>query len=199
MAASIVFTSWSVADGTTVWSLGDISVITYTPGTTFLGGALATMGITISGSDFSNPVSITCQITGPSSGFGGSALIDTSSIVTFTGSTAIGTVSNFVGIPSPINGSHTLKASLGTATPGGGTVTFTFSYNTGGGNIPLCWTLTCMRRNGKLFQTRGSGRLPSEIKVPHDCDPSTSIVYEDGIFIPQHHYKLVHDGVQIKP
>lgn len=185
---TITFGSWS-NDSSTVWNFSNTSVITYTPGTTFLGGATATISVTVSGSTFLTPVFIACTLTGPVSGFNGSALLDISTFCNY----------NSIGTTSVSNGVHTLKATLGTATPGAGTVTWNFSYDTGGGNTPLCWTLTCMRKNGKLFQTSGAGRLPSDIKVPPDCDPSTSIVYEDGIFIPQRYYKLVHNGVPIEP
>lgn len=57
---------------------------------------------------------------------------------------------------------------------------------------PVCWELTAMRRNGKWFRDHGPGRLPSEIRVPLDVVPNTSIVYEDGVLVPRSWYKIKH-------
>lgn len=173
------------ADG---WNLGDISnIFDVTTGSQLFTGA--TMGVILDPAQ-----TIVCTITVSMSVGTASASFDSSPGITWggpsfsqpstLGQVSSGTFSNSGTAPT---GSATWTASV-TPSPGAsGVITFTFTAQ----GAPLCWKLTCLREDGRLFEMSGPGRFPSEIEVPSDCDPSTSILHEDGLFIDPRHYKLI--------
>lgn len=59
--------------------------------------------------------------------------------------------------------------------------------------IPICWSLTAMRNDGRFFRIHGPGRLPRKLRVPRNVKLSTCIVYEDGVFVPKNKYNVIHE------
>lgn len=58
-------------------------------------------------------------------------------------------------------------------------------------DVPICWSITGIRKNGRKWQRNGPNRLPDEIRIPKDVDPDSCIVIEDGYQVPKDKYRLI--------
>lgn len=62
----------------------------------------------------------------------------------------------------------------------------------------ICWLLTALRVDGRLFVDRGPGRPPSKFIIPDDADVRTCVLIEDGLTIPRHRYEVINESIARK-